>query len=46
MQTTKTYGLILADSSPWYISGAPDSRWNNDALASAFGDIQGSDFGQ
>ena len=45
LQAMKTYGLILADNgSPWYISGAPDSRWDNDALASAFGDIQGSDF--
>ena len=29
----KKYGLILADNgSPMYISGAPDSRWNNDDL--------------
>ena len=29
----KRYGMILADNgSPWYISGAPDPRWNNDAL--------------
>jgi hypothetical protein len=27
------YGMILADNgSPWYISGAPNPRWNNDAL--------------
>jgi hypothetical protein len=27
----KKYGMILADNgSPWYISGAPDSRWNDD----------------
>ncbi len=45
LQAMKTYGLILADNgSPWYISGAPDPRWDNEALASAFGDIQGSDF--
>jgi hypothetical protein len=32
-QALKTYGLILADNgSPWYISGGPNSRWNNDAL--------------
>jgi len=32
-QALKRYGLILADNgSPWYISGAPDRRWNNDAL--------------
>src|SRR5205807_249861 len=29
----KRYGMILADNgSPWYISGAPNSRWNDDAL--------------
>jgi hypothetical protein len=27
------YGIILADNgSPWYISGSPDPRWNNDVL--------------
>jgi hypothetical protein len=32
-QALKTYGLILADNgSPWYISGAPDPRWNDSAL--------------
>ena len=30
----KHYGLILADNgSAMYISGAPDSRWNNDDLS-------------
>jgi hypothetical protein len=30
----KRYGMILADNgSPWYISGAPDSRWDDDALS-------------
>ena len=29
----KRYGMLLADNgSPWYVSGAPDRRWNNDAL--------------
>ena len=29
----KTYGLILADNgSSWYVSGAPDERWDNDVL--------------
>lgn len=41
----KTYGLILADNgSSWYISGAPDERWNNDALVSEFRRVKGSDF--
>lgn len=31
--TLKTYGMFLADNgSNWYISGAPDPRWNDDAL--------------
>ena len=29
----KRYGMILADNgSPWYISGAPSSHWNDDAF--------------
>jgi hypothetical protein len=33
LQALKRYGMILADNgSPWYISGAPNSNWNNDAL--------------
>ncbi len=29
----KTYGLILADNGgDWFISGAPDDRWNDDTL--------------
>jgi hypothetical protein len=29
----KRYGLLLADNgSPWYISGAPNSRWSDDQL--------------
>lgn len=38
------YGMIVADNgSSWFISGAPDSRWNNDDLAQ-LKNIQGSDF--
>lgn len=30
----KTYGAIVADNgSAWYLSGVPDPRWDNDALA-------------
>ena len=44
LQAMKDYGLILADNgSPWYISGAPDERWDNDMLH-AMDDLQGSDF--
>jgi hypothetical protein len=29
----KKYGMVIADNgSAWYISGAPDSRWNDDDL--------------
>lgn len=40
----RRYGMILADNgSPWYVSGAPDSHWNNDDLHS-LGNLSGSDF--
>jgi hypothetical protein len=33
LQAMKTYGMIVADNgSDWYVSGAPDKRWNDDAL--------------
>ncbi len=32
-EALKLYGMILADNgSPWYISGAPNPRWNDSAL--------------
>jgi hypothetical protein len=43
-EAMKRYGVILADNgSPWFISGAPDDRWSNDALH-ALGGLHGSDF--
>jgi hypothetical protein len=40
----KKYGMILADNgSAYYISGAPDSRWDDDGLHDLQG-IRGSDF--
>ena len=40
----KKYGAILADNgSPFYITGTPDSRWNDDVLH-ALQRIKGSDF--
>ncbi len=40
----KKYGLILADNGgDWYISGAPDPRWNDDAVR-AIRKVKGSDF--
>lgn len=33
LQAMKTYGIIIADNgSNWYVSGAPDNRWDNDIL--------------
>jgi hypothetical protein len=45
LQAMKTYGLILADNgSAWYISGVPDSRWDNDMLVGQLAQVKGSDF--
>ena len=45
LQAMKTYGLILADNgSAWYISGAPDPRWDNDMLVGELAQVKGSDF--
>lgn len=41
----KTHGLIVADNgSNWFISGAPDDRWNNDALVSELAQVKGQQF--
>jgi hypothetical protein len=35
LRAMQTYGMFLADNgSDWYVSGAPDPRWNDDELAS------------
>jgi hypothetical protein len=40
----KHYGMIVADNgSSWFISGAPDNRWNNNDLHT-LGSLAGSDF--
>jgi hypothetical protein len=40
----KRYGMILADNgSSWYLTGAPNKRWNNDDLHT-LGKVKGSDF--
>jgi hypothetical protein len=44
LQALKTYGAIVADNgSSWYISGAPDSRWNDDDLH-GLTSLHGADF--
>jgi len=38
------YGMMLADNgAPWYITGTPDSRWNDDEMHQLH-DLHGSDF--
>ena len=40
----KKYGMLLADNgSNWFLSGAPDPRWNDDQLA-ALRRVKGRDF--
>jgi len=44
LRAMKKYGLILADNgSNWFISGAPDPRWNDNDLNTLKG-IKGSNF--
>ncbi len=44
LRALKRYGMILADNgAPWYISGVPDERWNNDHLHQLH-QVHGSDF--
>lgn len=44
LKAMKKYGIILADNgSPWFISGAPDERWDNDQLR-ALKQLTGDDF--
>ena len=40
----KKYGMMVADNgADWYVGGAPDSRWDDDALHS-LGGVTGGDF--
>jgi hypothetical protein len=44
LKALKRYGMIVADNgSSWYLSGAPDPRWDNDQLHT-LGQVRGSDF--
>jgi len=44
LRALKKYGMILADNgSAWFISGAPDERWDNDVLHELHR-VHGSDF--
>lgn len=44
LRALQTYGMMLADNgSPWFISGAPDERWDNDVLRE-LRQMEGADF--
>lgn len=44
LRAMQQYGIIIADNgSDWYISGVPDSRWDNDMLH-LLDEITGDDF--
>ena len=44
LRCLKTYGMIVADNgSDWYISGAPNKNWNDDALHQ-LGEVVGRNF--
>ena len=44
LRALKKYGMIIADNgSNWFISGAPDERWDNDNLAT-LSQVKGSNF--
>lgn len=44
LEAARVHGLIVADNgSPWYLSGEPDERWDNDALRALL-DFRGADF--
>ena len=44
LQAMKTYGMLMADNGGnWFVSGAPDERWDNDKLRE-LGNVKGSDF--
>lgn len=43
LRALKKYGMILSDNgAPWYITGAPDEQWDNDALHTLH-QLKGSD---
>lgn len=45
LRALQNYGMIVADNgSNWYLSGAPDERWDNDTLVDQLRRVKGSDF--
>lgn len=44
LQALKTYGMMVADNGgDWFLSGAPDTRWDDDAL-NTLKQVKGSSF--
>jgi len=44
LRALQTYGMMLADNgSPWFLSGAPDERWDNEVLHE-LAQVHGRDF--
>ncbi|CAN5642291.1 hypothetical protein BH23CHL8_BH23CHL8_23690 [soil metagenome] len=44
LRALQRYGMILADNgSPWYVTGAPHPRWDDDALHTLH-EVKGTDF--
>ena len=44
LRAMQTYGMLVADNgSSWFVSGAPDARWDNDALRT-LRSVHGADF--
>jgi hypothetical protein len=45
LRALQRYGMLLADNgSAWFVSGAPDAGWNDDALVGDLRGVHGSDF--
>lgn len=45
LNALKTYGMMLADcGSDWFITGAPDERWDNDVLVNELRTVTGENF--
>lgn len=45
LRALQTHGLMLADNgSPWFVSGMPDLRWEDETLGIELRWIKGSDF--
>ena len=45
LRALQRYGMMLADNgSAWYLSGAPDPRWDDEELVTELRRVHGSDF--